>query len=172
MEKQDDPIFIMPVLETLMGRKADFTTRGYANALSTLAHLSRHSEDKSIVMSFIAGKLNDPKANIRTGAIRALATLKEPKAIAILEKWMSADPDSGERKAAVQAISDLKKMALPGEDLKGLRNKIQTMDSTQKSMSTTLEDLKKKLEALAESAVPEKSENENDPAQAQGKTEE
>ncbi len=148
MEKQDNPAFIMPILETLMERKEDFTTRGYSNALSTLAYLGRHQDDKSILLSFIAGKLNDPRSAIRSGAIRALATLKDPKAIAILEKWMTADPDSTEYKTAQRSIEDLRKMALPGEDLRGLRGKIQTMESTQKTLSNTIDDLKKKFEAL------------------------
>ena len=66
---------------------------------------------------------------------------------------MSADSDSSEYKAAQSAISTLRKMALPGEDLKGLRNKIQTMESDQKLMHTELDDLKKKMEALSTQSV-------------------
>jgi aminopeptidase N len=170
MEKQDDPAFIMPILETLMERKGQFTTRGFSNGLSSLAYLSRHTEDKSIVMSFIAGKLNDPKSAVRSGAIRALATLKDPKAIAILDKWTTADPDSAEYKASRKAIDDLKKLALPGDDLRGLRNKIQTMESTQTSMNNTIDDLKKKLEALAKPA-PEKEASDKAPDSAGEKQE-
>jgi SMC interacting uncharacterized protein involved in chromosome segregation len=83
--------------------------------------------------------------------------LRDPKAIAILEKWMSADSDSPEYKAAQTAISNLRKMALPGEDLKGLRNKIQTMESEQKLMHTNLNDLKKKMEALSTRPVPKET---------------
>ncbi|MBT3597024.1 MAG: M1 family metallopeptidase [Verrucomicrobia bacterium] len=157
MEKQDNPVFIMPILETLMERKGLFSTRGMVNALSSLAYLGRHQDDKSMLLSFIAGRLQDPKSAVRSGAIRALATLRDPKAIAILEKWMSADSDSPEYKAAQTAISNLRKMALPGEDLKGLRNKIQTMESDQKLMHTNLNDLKKKMEALSTRPVPKET---------------
>ncbi|MDB4744999.1 HEAT repeat domain-containing protein, partial [Verrucomicrobia bacterium] len=155
-------VFIMPILETLMERKGLFSTRGMVNALSSLAYLGRHQDDKSMLLSFIAGRLQDPKSAVRSGAIRALAKLKEPKAIAILEKWMSADSDSPEYKAAQTAINTLRKMALPGEDLKGLRNKIQTMESDQKLMHTDLNDLKKKMEALSTKPVQKETSAEKD----------
>ncbi|MBT5925112.1 MAG: hypothetical protein HOH33_00680, partial [Verrucomicrobia bacterium] len=75
-----------------------------------------------------------------------------------------------EYKASRKAIDDLKKLALPGDDLRGLRNKIQTMESTQTSMNNTIDDLKKKLEALAKPA-PEKEASDKAPDSAGEKQE-
>jgi len=149
MESQDDADYVMPILNTLMQRKQEFTTRGYSSALSTLAQLSRHLEDKSMVLSFITGHLQDPKNNIRLGAIRALAKLGDSRAIVKMNGWLSADPDSAEHKAARSTIDTLNRQNQPGDDLRNLRNKIQEMESSHQSLENQLADLKNKLEALA-----------------------
>ena len=54
MRTQDNPVFIMPILEGLIKLKVDSDT-GLASALTTLGFLARHQEDRSIVRSFLAG---------------------------------------------------------------------------------------------------------------------
>ncbi|MDA7617817.1 M1 family aminopeptidase [Verrucomicrobia bacterium] len=149
MESIDNDSFVMPILNSLMQRKPSFTTRGYSNALSSLAHLSRHAKDKSMVMSFIAGNLHDPKERIRIGAMRALGRLRDTRAIPMLRHWMHADPDSPEHKAAKASIDTLQKLILPGENLKTYwRDKVQAVEASQESLKNELEQLKKRLEAL------------------------
>jgi septal ring factor EnvC (AmiA/AmiB activator) len=111
------------------------------------------------VLSFITGHLQDPKNNIRLGAIRALAKLGDPRAIVKLNGWLSADPDSAEHKAARSTIDTLNRQNQPGDDLRNLRNKIQEMESSHKSLENQLADLKNKLEALTIPAEPSKEGN-------------
>ena len=58
--------------------EGQFTTRGFwPPARLTLGFLARHQEDRSIVRSFLAGKLNHPKKAVQTAAMRALEQLRD-----------------------------------------------------------------------------------------------
>ena len=109
MRTQDKPVFIMPILEGLIQAEGQFTTRGLASALTTLGFLARHQEDRSIVRSFLAGKLNHPKKAVQTAAMRALEQLQDPRSIPILRNWVHGDPEDERFKAARKAINSLDK---------------------------------------------------------------
>src|SRR5262249_6103441 len=78
MRWQDDPAYLDPLLDTLAHREGAFTSRGFGQALSTLAYLARNEEKKDRARDFLAGHLNDQKRTIRLAAITALGTLGDP----------------------------------------------------------------------------------------------
>ena len=122
MRTQDNPVFIMPILEGLIQAEGQFTTRGLASALTTLGFLARHQEDRSIVRSFLAGKLNHPKKAVQTAAMRALEQLQDPRSIPILRNWVHGDPED-ERFKAAQKASSLNKQIEAPQALQRLRNR-------------------------------------------------
>ena len=129
MRTQDNPVFIMPILEGLIQAEGQFTTRGLASALTTLGFLARHQEDRSIVRS-LAGKLNHPKKAVQTAAMRALEQLQDPRSIPILRNWVHGDPEDERFKAAQKAITSLNKQIEAPQALQRLRNQVDTMEKT------------------------------------------
>ena len=147
MRSQDDPVFIPPLVETLAQREAEFTSRGFAQALGTLGYLARNEEKKDRVREFLAGNLSHRKRTIQLAAINALATLGDPKAIAALEKSATAARESPERSAAEKALADLRAARKPVDDFKNLRQEVLDLQKANRDLRKELDDLKKKVDA-------------------------
>jgi len=144
---QDDPAYLGPLQETLARREADFTSYGMAQGLSTLGYLARNEEKKDGVEGFLAGYVNHKKQNLRLAAIRALGTLSDPKAIAMLETFANASKKSPEQKAAEQAVADLRAGRKPVDDFKNLRQEMTDLEKQSRDLRKDLDDLKKQVEA-------------------------
>jgi len=148
MRGQDDPAYIAPLLDTLRGRETVFTTHGYARGLKALAWLARHEEDRDGVRDFLASKLDHLKPSVRRGAIEALGTLGDPKALAKIETFTRSAKDSPERSAAETAVSALRASKRPSEYLQDLRNEMLTTQKEYRELKKEFESLRKKLEEL------------------------
>ncbi len=144
---QDDPSFVEPLLDTLSEREAEFTSRGYAEGLRTVAYLARNEEKKGRVREFLLGKLNHKKQAVRVAAINALGTLGDPKALAALETFATASAQSPWRSAAEQAVSQLRAARRPVDDFKTLRQEVLDLEKSDRDLRKEFEDLRKKLEA-------------------------
>jgi aminopeptidase N len=147
IRSQDDPAFLVPLQETLVKREADFTTPGMAEGLAALGYLARNQEKKDSVEEFLTGYLNHKKQSLRLAAIRALGTLGEPKAIAVLRKFAIASKNSPEQKAAEQAAADLRAGRKPVDDFKNLRQEVLDLEKQNRELRKDLDDLKKEVEA-------------------------
>ena len=148
MRIQDNAVFIMPILERLMQKEDTFSTRGMGEALQTLGFLARHQEDKSMVLGFIAGKLNHPKQTIQVAAMRALANLQDPSAVAILSNWTHGDPQDQRYKAATTAIENLKKQLAPPQTLQTLREQVQDLEKHYQKLHKELQQLNQQWESI------------------------
>ena len=147
MRLQDEPSFIAPLIETLAQREAGFTSRGFGQGLATLAYLARNEEKKDSVREFLLHRLNHPKKTIQLAAIDALGTLGDPKAIAALEKFVTASKQSPERARAEKAVADLRAARKPVDDFKNLRQEVLDLRKEGRELRNELDDLKKKMEA-------------------------
>ena len=148
MRTQDNPVFIMPILEGLIQAEGQFTTRGLASALTTLGFLARHQEDRSIVRSFLAGKLNHPKKAIQTAAMRALEQLQDPRSIPILRNWVHGDPEDERFKAAQKAIASLDKQIEAPQALQRLRKQVESMEKDYRSLKERMETLQDQWDTM------------------------
>ncbi len=83
----DDPQFIKPLSKALKTQSNDWSRGRFGQAFDTLAYIARNEDEKTDVREFLAGYVNHPDRNARAGAIRALGTLGDPKAIAIVETF-------------------------------------------------------------------------------------
>ena len=144
----DDPSFIAPLQRTLREREREFTSRAFARALDTLAHIARNKEDRSEVRTFLAGYLNHLKQRVQAGAIGALGTLGDPKAIPIIETFAGDDPHDWIQRTANNALRKLReqKQVVPAE-IMVLRETLDELKKETEKLKNELKDLKKRLEA-------------------------
>ncbi|MHC4727315.1 MAG: M1 family aminopeptidase, partial [Planctomycetota bacterium] len=104
----DEPFFIVSLQRTLSERESEFRSWGFTRGLDTLAYISRNEEDKTTVRKFLVGYVNHPKKTIQTGAIRALGTLGDPKAIPIVDTFTGDDPRDRVQRSAKNALKALR----------------------------------------------------------------
>jgi aminopeptidase N len=161
MRSQDDPAFIAPLMETLRQREADFRTWGFASGLHALAYLARNEEKKDAVRQFLLGYVNHKKERIQVAAIKALGTLGDPGAIAVLQTFANAAKAAPQQAAAEKAVADLRAGRKPVDDFKNLRQEVLDLEKANREQRKELEDLKKQVEARQ--AAPAKSPSKSKP---------
>ena len=128
-------------------RETEFVSGSFAQGLETLAYLARHEAAKDGVRNFLTGYLNHPRDKIRRAALAALGTLRDPRAIAVLEKFATAAKDNPERAAAERSLADLRAADKPADDFKNLRGEVLDLQKAQRDLRRELDDLKKKFDA-------------------------
>jgi aminopeptidase N len=146
---QEETTYVRPLMETLRARQANFTTAGFARGLDTLAYISRHQQGSNEVREFIAGYVNHPRQGIQLAAIHALGTLRDTKAIPILEGFAATSRNSPERAAAERALTALRANNAPSENLAELRRELLQLQRSQTENHRQIEDLRKQLDAVA-----------------------
>jgi len=153
---QDEPLFIVPLQRVLDEREMDFRSRSFTQGLSTLAHISRNENDKTKVRNFLAGYVNHPKNRIQAGAIGALGTLGDPKAIPIIETFSNDEPDDSIERAAERALKELRqrKQLVPDEIVQ-LRESVDEFRKETDKLKNDLDDIKKRLDAKDKDAEKE-----------------
>jgi aminopeptidase N len=147
MRVQDDISFLAPIRQTLEQRREDFTSRGFANGLDTLAFLARDQEKKDEVRQFLSSYVNDKNNVIQTGAIRSLGTLKDPRAIPILETFANAGKETPGQEAASTALQAIRAERRGADNLKELRDTVQDLQKENRQLRKDFDALQKKLEA-------------------------
>jgi aminopeptidase N len=147
MRMQDDPAWITPLLDTLRERETNFTSRGFGNALGTVAYLARNEEKRDRVCDFLLGYLNHKKRVIQIAAINALGTLGDARAIAALNGIATASTQSPEQKAAENAVADLRAGRKPVDDFKNLRQEVEDLEKANRDLRRDLDTLKKEAES-------------------------
>ena len=144
----DEPFFIVPLQKVLEEREMDFRSWSFTRGLNTLAHISRNEDDKTKVRNFLASYVNHPKNRIQAGAIGALGTLGDPKAIPIVETFTNDEPDDYIERAAERALKQLRerKVLVPDEVVR-LRETVDEFRKETDKLKDDLEDIKKRLDA-------------------------
>lgn len=152
---QDDAAAAPAILAKLQETPLDFQARDFGQALDALAFLDRESEDRDEVRTFLIKQLNSPREDLRTAAAKALGTLGDPKALAILEPLASAlsPHDNPVQAAAKESVTRLQSHLVGSEELKNLWEEIQRLQQQSGEASAEVEKLRKRLE-------PEKKETE------------
>jgi aminopeptidase N len=155
----DEPLFTAPLQRTLSEQESEFRSWSFAQGLDTLAYISRNEEDKTTVRKFLADYVNHPKERFQTGAIQALGTLGDPRAIAIVETFDGDDPRDRIQRSAKNALKALreKKELVPAEIIH-LRQTVDKIIKENENLRNDLEDIKKRLDAKDKSAETEKDE--------------
>lgn len=145
LRAQDDSSAAPAILARLQQNPANFDSRSYASALDALGFLARKDKDRSAIRRFLAQQLNHPKLSIRAGATKALGTLKDPAAIALLEPLTQVlkpfnDPV---REAAVKAMQSLQSERESPAELKNVWQRLDDLARKEQELRKQVEDLKK-----------------------------
>jgi aminopeptidase N len=157
MHAQDDPTYIAPLLASLPKHETNYTSRGYAQALGTVAYLARNEENKDDVREFLIGYVNSKKSSLQIASINALGTLGDPKAIGVLETFATTSTESPESAAATRAIADLRAGRKPSDDLKSLRQEVLALQKTTRDLRKQLDELKEQSPASTGGPADSKS---------------
>jgi aminopeptidase N len=145
---QDEPLFIVPLQRVLDEREMDFRSWSFTRGLNALAHISRNEDDKTKVRNFLAGYVNHPKDRIQAGAIGALGTLGDPKAIPIVETFISGEPDDYIERSAERALKQLReRKPLVPDEIVRLRETVDEFRKETDKLKNDLDDIKKRLDA-------------------------
>jgi len=153
----DEPHFIKPLGKALKAENGDWPRWRFSQALDTLAYIARNEEEKTDVRELLAGYVNHPDTNIRTGAIRALGTLGDPKAIGIIQTFARDVPRDNVERAARDALAKLQEQKkLAPQEVIELRKVVDDLKKDTKKLTDELDDVKKRLDAKPETQRPDK----------------
>jgi len=149
MRSANDPAYIEPLRQNLKEKEAAYTSRGFAGALDTLASLSRDRDDRlDGTREFLLGYVNHPRRTIRLGAINALGSLEDPRAVSVLAKFNLASPGSPEQNAAANALRRINSARRAGEGAGDLRSTVLDLQKENSELRKDFKTLEKKLDAL------------------------
>jgi HEAT repeat protein len=137
-------------------RRDDFTTRTITNCLDTLAFLSRHETNKSNIRQFLSNYVNDKNSYVRLGAIKALGTLGDAAATAVLETFANATKETPEQPVATAALQAIRAAARPQDNLQELRDTVLQLQKDNRQLRQDLDTLQKKLAPAGKPAVRSK----------------
>ncbi|MEX2215563.1 MAG: M1 family aminopeptidase [Phycisphaeraceae bacterium] len=150
LRKMDDPALVGPVMRVLKAREDELRSSDFGEALDAVAWLARNDEKRDAVRTFIAGYVNSPMRNIQTRAIRALGTLRDAKAIAIVESFSGDSENDPIAKAAEEALKVLRDEKPAPVEVKDLRGEVDRLRKDNDALRKDVDELKKKIDALGE----------------------
>jgi aminopeptidase N len=169
IRRQDDPSYIEPLLDNLKARQPDYRSWAFARGLETLAYLARAEENKDAVREFLLGYINHPRRSIQIGAINALGTLQDARAIPVLQKFSLARRRTSEQIAAENAIRKIEDVRKPVEGLSDLRRDFLDLQKENRKLRDDMEALERKVSA-ATAAKPAATQPETKKAPTRLKT--
>lgn len=149
MKSRNDPAQAQVLLEHLRTHESEFTSGGFGRALEALASLAKDLEKREEVREFLVSKTTSPVQRVQLAALSALGTLQDPKAIPVLEKFAAGSRDTPQRAPAERSIGQLRAGRKPADDLQTVRGEVTDLKNQNREMTKTIEELKRKLEALS-----------------------
>jgi aminopeptidase N len=157
LRRQDDSADVAPLFDELRRRESAFSSGGYARAMDTLAFLARNQTNKTEIREWLMGQLTSKKPRVQLGAIGALATLGDPKAIATLETFTTGAKDARETRAAERAVTDLRAARKPPIELGSVREDVTKLQSENRDLRKEMDELKKKFDAITSASATNKT---------------
>lgn len=152
LRAQDDESAVTDVLNRLQGMN-DLSGRSAGTAFDALAFLARRptNPQREAVREFLTTKLNDPRTSWRIGSAKALGTLRDPRALAVLEPLIRGgdDPIDPVREAATKSVQDIRASLESPADLKKLWDRVQQLQKQSEEQQKEIEALQKKGQAAA-----------------------
>jgi len=146
---QDDAAAVPAILKRLQEAPLDFRTRDYGTALDALAFLARSRDDEpadDTVRTFLIGQLGSPREELRTAAAKALGTLRDPRALAVLEPMLTGGSPFHDpvREAAAKSAQTLQGELPSPTGMKNLWDQVQQLQKKAEAMQKQLDETKKK----------------------------
>ncbi len=155
LRAQDDEAAVPEVLARLKALN-NLRGRDAGTAFDAVAFLARRptNAQRDAVREFLTAKLADPRPSWRIASAKALGTLRDPKALAVLEPMIAGGNGYTDplREAAAKSAQDIRAGLESPADLKKLWDRVQQLQKQAEDQQKELETLKKKSQA----AAPEK----------------
>jgi aminopeptidase N len=147
LKTSGDPTLAGPLLGLLKNREADLMDRVFNKGLGALAFLARNESDKGAVREFLTGYIRHRRGSTKVAAIKALATLGDPRVIPALEPFGDSAEGSPEQKAAKDAITKLRAERKTAPEVKDLRKEVEDLKKANQSLKKQFDDFKKQESA-------------------------
>ena len=161
VRKLDDPAYVKPLRKVLADRERDFTSYDFARGLDALAYIARNEEDRDGVRKFLSRYANHNNKKIQRAAIGALGTLRDPKAIGLVETFSGGKEEKDEiQEAAEKALEKLRNAREVPVELQELREEVLQLKQASEETRKNLEDLEKRFEAREGETVEEEDASE------------
>jgi aminopeptidase N len=153
LRAQDDATAVPAILQRLREDPLGFDTGDYAAAMDAVAFLARDEKQpqRDDVLAFLAAQLSSPKEQLRTASAKALGTLRDPRALPLLEPLVQVRKPfiDSVRQAAEKSIASLQNQLAGPVELKNLWDRVQELQRKTEEMQRELEKAKKKPESPA-----------------------
>ena len=147
LRAQDDESAVPELLARLQTLN-DLRGRDAGIAFDAVAFLARRptNTQRDAVREFLSSKLTDPRHAWRLASTRALGTLRDPKALAVLEPLLASGNNRIDpvREAAAKSVQDIRAGLESPADLKKLWDRVQQLQKQAEDQQKELETLKKK----------------------------
>lgn len=148
LRAQDDESAAPLVLARLQ-QTQELRGRDVSMAFDALAFLARRptNVNRDAVRDFLGEKLSDPRHDWRMAAAKALGTLRDPKALGLLDLMLAisgGDRIDPVREAAAKSAQDIRAGLESPADLKKLWDRVQQLQKKSEDQAKEIEALKKK----------------------------
>lgn len=148
LRAQDDESAVPAVLAKLQSLN-ELRGRDVNAAFDSIAFLARRptNADRDAVRDFLFEKLSDPRLDWRIAAAKALGTLRDPKALGLLDLMLAisgGDRIDPVREAAAKSAQDIRAGLESPADLKKLWDRVQDLQKKSEDQQKEIEALKKK----------------------------
>jgi aminopeptidase N len=151
LRSRRDPAVTPALIDAVKKRWDEFPTSVLANAIEAIATLAADDEtQRPVAREFLIAHVNDPRERIQIAAIRGLGTLRDEKAIAVLETFTSAAKETPTRTPAELAINAIRTGRRPGNESQALRTEVMDLKKENRDLRDELKSLSKKVDALAQ----------------------
>ena len=147
MRAQNDPFYVEPLRDALQRRRKELPSRTIAIALESLASLAREQDNKDVVRELIASFANDPRQNVKLASLNALGTLRDERAIPILERFAAAQKNTPERTSAERAIETIRAARKTTLEVGDVRREVIELQKQNRELRRDFDALKKKMDA-------------------------
>ena len=152
LRAQDDESAVPAVLARLKSLN-DLRGRDAGTAFDALAFLARRptNAQRNAVREFLIARLTDPRYSWRIASVKALGTLRDPKALAVLEPMLAGGNEHIDpvREAVAKSAQDIRAGLESPADLKKLWDRVQQLQKQGEEQQKELETLKKKSHPAA-----------------------
>jgi hypothetical protein len=95
----------------------------------------------------IVGFANDPRQNVKLAALNALGTLRDERALPILERFVAGPKNNPERTSAERAIESIRAARKTTLEVGDVRREVLELQKQNRELRKDLDALKKRLEA-------------------------
>ncbi len=141
------PFYIEPLRQALQRRKAELPSRSLSIGFESLAYLSREQDSKDTARELIAGFVNDPRESVKVAAINALGTLRDDRALPVLERFATAQKNTPVRTAAERALDAVRSGRKTPAEVGDIRREVLELQKQNRELRREFDAMKKKLEA-------------------------